>query len=397
MARKIISKSSLINRKRGSEQAISWRTRFLDQLQKATESATMINALITSIGEGLIIVNEYGIIDHVNQPALDILDYEQHELEGKWFPAMLPIFDKLGNSIPDDERPAIRALLEGKPITELMYYQRKGGKIIPVSSTASPFMVRDKPKGAVVIFRDVSREAQIERAKDEFVSIASHQLRSPLTSIRLFTELLASSAKNRLTKKEHEYIKKILFSTEKMIDLATDYLNISRIELGQLVVTPRPTSLEELIEKRVEEMKPVAAANHVTLEYKSNLTKREEIPLDRDLVGQVIHNLLSNAIRYTGNQSKQKGLVTVNLKRTRKYYDITVADNGIGIPQRARSRIFERFYRADNAVRIESEGSGLGLYLVKKIIEGTGGKISYKSRENKGTAFTICIPLKGME
>lgn len=356
----------------------------------------MTEALITSLGEGLLILDEYGHISQINQPALDMLGFERRELEGAFGPKLVTIKDRQGKVIPTPERPAFRALLTGKVISEIVYVVRKNGSEFPMAITATPFVVRGKPKGVVMLYRDVSQELQIERAKDEFVSLASHQLRGPLTAIRLFSELLSTSAKDKLTPRELNYIKRIHFSTEKMLDLVTDFLNISRIELGQLRIRAEPTLLSELIETRVEEMRPVALANGVKLTYSNYLKSPKEVPIDKDLLGQAVHNLLSNAIRYSQSTAGRKGQVAVTFSKGRKHYKIAVSDNGIGIPTESRSRVFERFYRAENAQSAEAEGTGLGLYLVKEIVEGSGGTISFKGKEGEGTTFEICIPLKGM-
>ncbi len=373
------------------------KTRLKGSRLRTLGPANLTNALIASIGEGLIIVDEYGYIDQINQVALDTLGFDRSELVGKWYPSALHIYDELGKPIFSYDRPIIKALLTGKSVLATVNYKNRDGNIVPVTLTASPFLVSDKPKGAVVIFRDITQELQIERAKDEFVSIASHQLRSPLTSIGLFAELLRDSTRGKLSKKELGYIDKILFSTEKMASLATDLLNISRIELGQLVIRSRPTDLDQLISSRVEEIKPVAEVSNVKVIYKNLLESAHEVAIDRDLLGQVIHNLLSNAVRYSGSAKRRKGRVEVSLSKTNRHYKIIIADNGIGIPKSTHSQIFERFYRADNAVRTDPEGNGLGLYLVKAIIENSGGKVSYKSQEDRGTTFNVFIPLSGMK
>lgn len=385
---------SKINLKKKLTPAFSSKLRRQLQKTKRKDSSNITTALISSIGEGLIIVNEYGSIEHINQSALEILGFERHELERKWYPGVLQMYDKAGNPIPDTERPIMRALLTGRPVTETIHYKKGDGTIVPVAVTASPFLVGVKPRGAVVIFRDISRETQIERAKDEFVSIASHQLRTPLTAIRLFAELLRDSASAKLSKKEIGYIDKILFSSEKMIDLVTDFLNISRIELGRLEIRPEETDIQKLVEIRIQEVKPIAKASGVKLVYKKELGKPCIVSLDRDLMGQVVHNLLINAIRYS--QPKNKAQVEIKLEKTSRSYRLTVADNGIGIPRTAQPRIFERFYRAENAIRNQPEGNGLGLYLIKQIVETAGGKITYKTQENEGTAFIVSIPIRGM-
>jgi signal transduction histidine kinase len=224
--------------------------------------------------------------------------------------------------------------------------------------------------------------------------LASHQLRTPLTSIRFFAELLRDSTEAKLGKRQENYLNKILFSTDKMIDLVTDLLNVSRLDLGQLRINPKPTSLNGLIGSRIEEIMPVAVNTGVKIIFHTEIPDDEEVPVDRNLLAQVIHNLLSNALRYS---PKQKGKVIVSLSKGQRYYSIAVADNGIGIPKKDANKIFERFYRAENAISMESEGSGLGLYLVKVIMEACGGKVILKSPTQNGATFIVHIPRAGMK
>jgi PAS domain S-box-containing protein len=157
-----------------------------------SEGQTMIDALVSSIGDGLIVVNEYGIITHINQVALDILGAKREQMINAWLPKAVPSKSKDGGDIPMSERLVVKALLTGQPLSEIVYYERADGSLVPASGTASPFLVKGKPSGAVIVFRDISRELQIEKAKDEFISLTSHQLRTPLTSISFFSEMMAS-------------------------------------------------------------------------------------------------------------------------------------------------------------------------------------------------------------
>lgn len=356
--------------------------------RKAYAAQTMSEALINSIGEGLIIVNEYGTITHINQAALDMLGYKKGELEGLWLPKAIPIINDKGKSIAPSERMLVKALVTGATVSENAGYTRKDGSILQVAGTASPFMVKGSPKGAVIVFRDISKELQIERAKDEFISLVSHQLRTPLTSISLFSEMLAGGQAGQLKPKQKEYAEKINLSATRMIRLVGNILNLSRVDLGRLKPLPVEVDLSKLISSRVEEVRPVAEAKKIRISFlapnQPMVTK-----LDPILFGQVIHNLLINAVRYTPSG---RGLIKINLGRTDSDYRIAVSDNGIGIPAKAHSRVFDRFYRADNAMNIVGEGTGLGLYLAKMIVEDIGGRIWFKSTEGIGTVFFLTIP-----
>lgn len=368
--------------------------RVLREQEKADiDNKIRTQALFDSIGEGLIVVNEYGNIIETNSEALATLGYKQEEIIGKWFPKAIPSYDLKEKKIDSTERAIVKALETGRPVSDRVYYVRKNGEKLPVTMTAAPFMVDDRPVGGVVIFRDFTKELEVDRAKSEFISIVSHQLRTPLTSIRLFTDLVKEEQTGPLNAKQREYLDKIEVSTLRMVKLVGDILNVSRIEMGRLKVSPELHQLEEIIQEKLDEISPQLKAKKIKLTYKRPDKLTAKVKVDPNLIGQIIHNLLTNAVRYT---REKNGTIDVVFEHSKKGYEFLVTDNGIGIPDSAKSKIFTRFYRADNAISVEGEGTGLGLYLIKMILETAGGKISFVSREGKGTTFHVIIPTSGM-
>ncbi len=249
--------------------------------------------------------------------------------------------------------------------------------------------------GGAIIMHDITQRKQIDMMKTEFVSVASHQLRTPLTAIKLFTDMLIREDVGKLNKHQKKYLDNIYQSTERMVRLVNDLLNVTRIESGRLIVDPQPTDLKEFIENIIAEAKPLANSKNVKIIFKVKDANLPKINLDQNLMRQVIHNLVVNAIRYS---SPKNGKVEISLdKQGNKYYLIKVKDNGIGIPREAQNRIFEKFFRADNAIKRATEGTGLGLYVSKMIVESSGGKIWFESEEGKGTTFFVLLPTKGMK
>jgi len=235
-----------------------------------------------------------------------------------------------------------------------------------------------------------SKHHDLEQSKDEFVSLVSHQLRTPLTSMRLFIEMLLDKEVGPLNEKQHEYLRMVEISTERMIDLVSDFLNTSRLELGQLEVKPQPAHIEDIVANSVDQLKALASQEMITITFKK--PELPKVPIESNLYAQIVNNLLSNAIHYT----PEGGAIHVNLEKNESGYQLDVADSGIGIPDEARPELFKRFYRADNAKHVIGEGSGLGLYLVKRIIDTCGGRVWYESAQGKGTIFHVIIPLSGM-
>lgn len=354
---------------------------------KLKESTIFNQALISSIGDGVIVVNEYGIITEVNQTALDLLGYEKNELLNEWLPRALPAKDKDGNEMPTSERPVLKSLITGDATTAVSTYTKKDGTPFHVYGTAAPFMIKGKPKGAVIIFRDFTHEMQVENAKDEFVSLASHQLRTPLTSILLYIGLIKYE-ENSLNSEVKDYLKKIETSAANMQQLIGDFLDISKLELGRLDINPIPINLEELISNQLSDIYAIQSESKVEINFIKPKTS-VVANTDPSLLNQALHNLLTNAIRY---RCKDKPKITIEIRSELTDYTITIKDNGIGIPEDAQAKIFQRLYRADNAVELASSGTGLGLYLVKKVTEVLGGKVWFESKENVGTSFFIKIP-----
>lgn len=239
---------------------------------------------------------------------------------------------------------------------------------------------------------DMTHEKQLDRAKDEFISLVSHQLRTPLTIIRLFSDMLASGRTGPLNDRQKNYAEKISAASVRMIALVGDILNISRIELDRLKIEPTPIDVNVLIETQIEELRPLIRGKNLRLRFAPSKTS-EPLPVDPLIFSQIVHNLLTNAIRYT---EAGKGVITVRFSRQKTGYVLSVRDNGIGIPTRAQPLIFTRFYRAENAASMIGEGSGLGLYLVKIIADICKGKVWFKCAEDKGSIFYVRLPLIGM-
>lgn len=242
----------------------------------------------------------------------------------------------------------------------------------------------------LIIFHDVTREKLIEQMKTEFVGIAAHQLRTPLSAIKWTIRMLLDGDIGDLSEEQKDFLEKTYQSNERMIFLINDLLNVARIEEGRYLFHLSPVNIEELTQLIINSYREQIKRRGLKLEFKKPEKKLPEVRVDADKIKMVIQNILDNAIRYT----PRRGKVTVSLKYAKKEIELSVADSGIGIPKDQQERVFTKFFRGANVLRMETEGSGLGLFISKNIIEAHGGKVWFESKENKGTTFYLTLPIK---
>lgn len=233
--------------------------------------------------------------------------------------------------------------------------------------------------------------ARLNRAKSEFISMASHQLRTPLTAIKWYGKILSNSGIKRLTPVQLRAYHQIISANERMIELVNALLNVSRIEMGTLAIEPREIEIGKIIENALKDIWPLAVEKGVKLI--AGPFPKITATLDPKFLEIIINNLATNAVRYT----PEDGQVNLSLSSNNKYVIIKVADTGLGIPKNEQSKIFSKFFRASNVIDEEPQGTGLGLYITKSVVEMLGGKISFSSQENKGTVFTISLPRTGLK
>lgn len=241
------------------------------------------------------------------------------------------------------------------------------------------------------VAHDITREIEVDRAKSEFVSLASHQLKTPLTAISWLTEALLSGDKGALNEEQRKYIENIHMTDRSMMEMVNDLLNVSRIELGTLQLRPEEIDIAKFAHSVVDEQKKTADDKHISLvlDFEENLP---HLQADKNLVKMIFQNLVSNAIKYT----PPNGSVKLTIARgtgMRETVFITCADTGIGIPKDEQDKVFEKLHRAKNAQANVPDGTGLGLYVIKTIVERIKGAITFDSIEGKGTTFYVTLPI----
>ncbi len=363
------------------------------------------SALISSIGDGLITTDGSGRITFINKAATHMLGVvtvaQLESLVGSPVEHVLRLVDEEGNDIPKDYLPVYDVLQTKKPVdsTKLMssmYVSVEGLERFPISYTAAPIRFAGKNVGCALIFRNNSWQEEINATKNEFVNLASHQLRTPITTINWYVELLENTT---LDEQQRGLTKQLKDGAHAMHKLVVELLEVSRLELGSLVIHPKTVDIVSIAEDILKD-------KHTDFEEKQLSVDRHfaddkiEVSGDTVFIKVALENIVSNAIKYTPSG----GRIRVDIQRA--YPDseidgvtiqdkgaiVEVRDTGLGIPEAQQSSIFSKMFRADN-VRLENiPGTGLGLYMVHLIIQKLSGSIWFTSAENEGTTFKVYVP-----
>lgn len=223
---------------------------------------------------------------------------------------------------------------------------------------------------------------KLNETKDDFISMASHQLRTPLTSVKGYVSMVLDGDAGKITSLQRKLLTQSFISSQRMVYLISDLLNVSRLKTGKFVIEPVPCNLAKVIQEEIEQLVETVKGRHLTLAYH----KPEHFPtllLDETKLRQVIMNFIDNAVYYTPSG----GHITVNLVDKPQSIEFTVVDDGIGVPRHEQHHLFTKFFRAPNAKRARPDGTGLGLFMAKKVIVAQGGAVIFHSKENHGGTF----------
>ncbi len=227
-----------------------------------------------------------------------------------------------------------------------------------------------------------------EQLKTDFIALSSHQLRTPLSAVKWFTEILLTQRAGRLNKKQVDYLHEIQRSNERSIALVSDLLQVSRVQEGKLHLDLSEVDMSNIIEEVFDSNRLLMTGKNITFHLEIINGPLTKIFVDKVKIRRVAQNILLNSIKYT----PKGGHVDVVIKKNSGDIICSISDNGVGIPADQQNRIFSRFYRATNVSRIEPDGTGLGLFIAKALVEAHKGKIWFESAEDKGTTFYFSLP-----
>ena len=357
-------------------------------------------AIISSMGECLVVVTSDFKVILMNHQAGKLLGVDPDSVVGKDYRELVEVFSKNGVKLGAD-RP-IEKIFSNKEslsisLDDNLYYKSiSNGKYFPITGVVTP-LIGSETEMAIVVFQDATKQKELDDAKSSFISVASHQLRTPLTSIRWYTEMLSGDG-GKLSKDQKDFVERIYDNVIKLGETINLLLTMARVESGKTLGDYKDVNIAEIISGVVREQEPSLKAKKLMVEIKND-KKLPIVKADPVMLRQVFGNLLSNSVRYTS----EGGKICFEAVLGDGEIVCSVKDNGIGIPEDDKSRIFEKFFRASNAMSKVPDGSGLGLTLVKSLVGVWGGKLSFESpttwqvkdgkEEKLGTKFIFTIPL----
>jgi signal transduction histidine kinase len=349
--------------------------------------------MLVNINEGIVAFDKMGKVLFANRFAVNsVFGADKKQESGKAGRVWI-LLDERGTPLPDGLQPA-KASTKGVDAESLQnakpHLRRPDGSLFPVGVLVVEVESQDGPN-LVMSFRDLTKETEIDKMKTDFISMAVHQIKTPLTALKWSVEVLSAAAQEKSVE-EKEALQSVFEVTQRLNELVTSLLNISRIESGRLTVDPAPTDIGSLAADAIKEAKTLAVRKNVNLHF-SVEPGLPTVNLDRILVHEVYKNLLTNAIKYSPAGSD----VHISINRKDDLIVSSVRDEGIGIPESEKHRIFDRFFRASNVAKQPEDGTGLGLYFAKKIVELSGGRIWLDSTEGAGSTFYFNVPVTGSQ
>ncbi len=359
-----------------------------DELTASLElSKSRLSAVIEGIPDGLLAVEE-GQVTELNSAALTVFGSSKSEdLLGP----VEEIFHRLELQHSDDTKPVSwEALYElstaGVPVTCEGKLRKFDETLIDVSVRAAPLNKEQGPRSVLLVVRDITEHVRLESMREEFFSIAAHELKTPLATVKGYVDLMKSWSDEELLEQGDRALDVIDRQCGRLNRLTQELLEVSRIQIGRLQLHKQPIQLDELLRNVVAEMQSLSRKHQITIKRSTPVL----LQADCDRIEQVLSNLLSNALNF----SPAGGEVQVSLEKIKEEIVISVRDFGIGIPAERQDSVFERFFHAhEGTAYAMSAGLGMGLYLSKKLVEAHGGTMGFESKEGKGSTFFFTLPL----
>ena len=353
------------------------------------------DVVINAIDDGVLAISKDGNIELINPSAQQIIGWDQGDALGLNWKSVLKLVTSDGKDIEDLENPIAQSLSKNKPThNDKLFLLTSSEKRILVSIVSSP--VGTDGEGIIVVFRDITKEKAEEREQAEFISTASHEMRTPVASIEGYLGLALNPATAHIDEKARDFITKAHESAQHLGRLFQDLLDISKVEDGRMKNNPKVINVNEFLKDIFDGLATKASEKQLNYIFMPDIvgeSKEKSLQpifyanIDPDHFREVVSNLIENAIKYTPS-----GEVVVNITGDDKQISVSVKDSGIGIPAEDIPHLFQKFYRVDNSDTREIGGTGLGLYLSRRLAEAMSGNLRVESKYKEGSTFYLEIP-----
>lgn len=347
------------------------------------------HTILESIQQGVVTVDHTGMIMEVNSAALSLLGLPKEKLLGVSAVSALK-FCEGQDVVPPKKHPVVFCLQKRKSFRSVLGTRlnllKDDREFLPIVLSAAPLIQHHRLHGVVVVFHDVTEERKLDYMKSEFISLASHQLRTPLSAFRWYLELLSGRG-GKLSHEQREYVREMRHAADRMTNLLSALLHAAKLEGGTITADVRRVNLTDLVRELAEDWKHLASDAKLTSSL-SLPSSAVWVMTDPVLLRIVLQNLMINAVKY----SRPGGRVHLTLQCGKSSVRIAVHDTGVGVPVREQKNVFQKFFRASNIRSMDTDGSGLGLYISKSVVERLGGKLTFQSTEGKGSTFTVRLP-----
>lgn len=363
-----------------------------DLIKELSQVANKSEIVINAIADGVIAIDTQGTIQLINPAAQQIIGWGKQDALKLDYKSVLKLYDKAGKIVDETTDPVKQVLHTNSPVTNNdLTLETNSGKKLLVSVQASP--VGHQGAGVIIVFRDVTQEKSEERQQAEFISTASHEMRTPVATIEGYLGLSLNPNTASIDQRAQGYLLKAQESVHHLGRLFQDLLDISKVEDGRLNNNPQVTDLTGFVGEIVNMFDQRAREKALVLLFKPGMQQNDTVhrlnpvfyvDVDNDHLREVVSNLVENAIKYT-----KEGNVTVDITGDAAHVTLSIHDTGIGVPPEDLPHLFQKFYRVDNSDTRDIGGTGLGLYLCRRLVETMGGRIWVESRMGQGSTFFI--------
>jgi PAS domain S-box-containing protein len=368
---------------------------------KLTAEKSQDEAVLSAIADGVYAVDMDRNLVLLNKAAQGLTNWEEKDALGLKCWNVMKLKNEQDVSVCEKDCPALAVWNTGEAVfrSDTCFVNRKSKKRLQISSSYAPIKdYEGKMAGAICVFRDITKEKEVERLRNEFVSTASHELRTPITATEGYLSIVTDSGLVKIDDKGKEFVGKAKATLLSMSKLIQNLLAVTKIEEGKLETNVTNFSLKDLASEVIDVFAPKAKEKGITLNFQQSkdptlqgkkvVGRSLNVHADREMIREVLNNLIENAIKFTTT-----GGVTVSIEYDQEYATVDVEDTGMGMPADAQKHLFEKFYRVDNTATREVGGTGLGLYITRSIIETFGGRIWVESQPKKGSKFHFTVPL----